>query len=270
MNLSTFDYFIVLAQERNFTRAAHQLHITQQSLSSQISLLEKELGATLVVRHVPLELTYAGEVFLKHAKTVQHAVENMQRELCDITETQKGVLRIGISFVRSRSIMPGLIQRFQKEYPNIEIKICELSNKLYFSLLNGDVDLAIGNFTANMPEVEIHDFYHEEVVLMISKALMKELGLSNNTKLKQSLSNGDLSLLKNCPFVLGNLDSTSSRIGRSLIKQANFIPIVKATSNSAATLLALCRQNIGACFGQLNLAQAILSKEDQKISCFSL
>ena len=68
MNFSSMKYFTVLARERNFTRAAEQLHITQQSLSSHIAGLEKEFGCKLIIRHVPLELTYAGEVFLRYAK----------------------------------------------------------------------------------------------------------------------------------------------------------------------------------------------------------
>ena len=57
MNFTSLGYFEVLARERNFTRAAEKLHITQQSLSSNIAKLENELGCQLIVRHVPLEIT---------------------------------------------------------------------------------------------------------------------------------------------------------------------------------------------------------------------
>lgn len=55
MNFHSLDYFLVLAREKNFTRAAEALHITQQSLSSHIAGLEKELGCTLLVRRTLLE-----------------------------------------------------------------------------------------------------------------------------------------------------------------------------------------------------------------------
>lgn len=67
MNFSSMEYFAVLAQELSFTRAAERLHFTQQSLSSHIAGMEKELGCQLVVRHVPLELTYAGQTLLRYA-----------------------------------------------------------------------------------------------------------------------------------------------------------------------------------------------------------
>ena len=88
------EYFEVLAQERNFTKAAERLHITQQSLSSHIAGMEKELGCQLLVRHIPLELTYAGEVLLRYAKHFQREHEDFLRELCDISQNQKGVLRL--------------------------------------------------------------------------------------------------------------------------------------------------------------------------------
>lgn len=53
MNFSSFDYFLALARERSYTRAADALHITQQSLSAAIAALERELGCPLVVRRTP-------------------------------------------------------------------------------------------------------------------------------------------------------------------------------------------------------------------------
>ena len=65
MNFDSLGYFLALAREKNFTRAAETLHITQQSLSSHIANLERELNCTLVVRRTPLQLTYAGRTFLR-------------------------------------------------------------------------------------------------------------------------------------------------------------------------------------------------------------
>ena len=70
MNMQSTEYFIVLARERSFTRAAEALHITQQSLSAHIAALEEEFGTQLVVRRVPLELTYAGRVFLRRSEKI--------------------------------------------------------------------------------------------------------------------------------------------------------------------------------------------------------
>lgn len=90
MNFDSLEYFSVLARERSFTRAAESLHITQQSLSSHIAGLEKELNCQLVVRRIPLELTYAGQTFLSYAEELRRTQHAMQQEFCDISENQKG------------------------------------------------------------------------------------------------------------------------------------------------------------------------------------
>ena len=67
MNFQSMEYFAAVAKNRSFTRAADALHITQQTLSAHIAGIERELGCPLLIRHIPLELTYAGEVFLRYA-----------------------------------------------------------------------------------------------------------------------------------------------------------------------------------------------------------
>ena len=147
MNFSSMEYFTVLAQERNFTRAADRLHITQQSLSSHIASLEKELGCRLLIRHIPLELTYAGEVFLRYAESICHTQTDMLREFNDISQNQKGVLRIGAASSRGRAVLPPAILRFQQQYPNIRVDLTEGANDFLCQMLRqGDLDLAIADF----------------------------------------------------------------------------------------------------------------------------
>ena len=106
MNFHSLDYFLVLAREKNFTRAAEALHITQQSLSSHIAGLEKELGCTLLVRRTPLELTYAGRTFLRYAESIGQTRQAMERESATSPKIRKAKLRVGIAYTRGRTIMP--------------------------------------------------------------------------------------------------------------------------------------------------------------------
>ena len=77
MNFKSLDYFITLVNQGTFTKASTVLNVTQQTLSAHIASLEEEFGCQLVVRHIPVELTYAGELFLKYAKDLQFRVRNM-------------------------------------------------------------------------------------------------------------------------------------------------------------------------------------------------
>ncbi len=61
MNFQTMDYFVAVAEEKSFTKAAERLSVTQQTLSANIAAAEKELGSKLLERTVPLSLTFAGE-----------------------------------------------------------------------------------------------------------------------------------------------------------------------------------------------------------------
>lgn len=223
MNFHSLDYFLVLAREKNFTRAAEVLHITQQSLSSHIAGLEKELGCTLLVRRTPLELTYAGRTFLRYAESIGQTRQAMEREFCDISENQKGELRVGIAYTRGRAIMPHLIPAFQRQYPNVEITLLEGSNDaIQKALLSGGIDL---------------DTHRGEIAA------------------------GNLSALCDCPFVLGSAEDIGGRIGRGLLRSSGVSPVSKATSENVETLLALCEQGVGACFCPENLLHTALSPE---------
>ncbi len=92
MNFLSMQYFSMVAREKSFTKAAAKLYITQQTLSAHIAAIEKELGCQLIIRRVPLELTYAGQIFLKYAVDIQKKYENMEYEFKDIVQEDKGKL----------------------------------------------------------------------------------------------------------------------------------------------------------------------------------
>ena len=112
MNFQTMEYFRAIAEQRSFTKAAEQLHVTQQTLSAHIAGVERELGARLVVRSTPLRLTHEGETFLSYAKRFERGLSDLRRELGGPSTLQHGTLRVGISFTRGRTLLPGVIERF--------------------------------------------------------------------------------------------------------------------------------------------------------------
>lgn len=261
MNFSSMEYFTVLAQERNFTRAAERLHITQQSLSSHIAGMEKELGSQLLVRRVPLELTYAGEVMLKYATGFQKFHNDMQREFCDISQKQKGILRVGAATTRGQVILPKTIALFQESYPNISIELTEGSNgELHQKLLKGIIDLAIAEFPDNLSGISLSDFYREEHVLVVEKALFEKCFGFDAEECEKQLLAGDYSALRECPFVLGGIEDIDGRIGRDVLKRAGIDhPLVTATSHNVGMLLRLSLYGIGACVCPKKIVQSVLT-----------
>ena len=276
MNFLSMDYFLMTAEKRSFTKAADALHITQQTLSTHIANLEQELDCKLFVRHVPLELTYAGEIFCQYAADFQKKYRAMQHEFADLTKNEQGILRIGISFTRCHAIMPAIITEYQRRFPDF------------------------------LPGITLSDFYEEEVVLLLADSLFHEVisdaapadalllhlpkticcscsDFTHDTAGTVSFSVQDLpaltdsqpeplmlrspedfSIFEHCPFLLNYATDIAGQLGRHFITMGNFKPIVKTQSDNMGMLLELCAAGKGACISPLNLAMSSLSPEQRK------
>lgn len=100
MNFLNLKYFIVAAEEMNFTKAAKRLYISQQSLSNHIAKLEDYFGVQLFDRNTPLTLTVAGQRLLKNAQTIMDVKKQTELELQDIRDFRSTELTIGIPSAR--------------------------------------------------------------------------------------------------------------------------------------------------------------------------
>ncbi|UQZ89437.1 LysR family transcriptional regulator [Deltaproteobacteria bacterium Smac51] len=250
MNFLSMKYFLAVEKTRNITKAADHLHITQQTLSAHIASIEKEVGCALFIRHTPLELTYAGTVFLSYAKQFERLNRLMDKEFTDIRSEEKGVLHIGIAHTRGRVIMPDLIDRYQKAYPKMQIIITEATNDiLRRKLTDGELDLIIATFPEDDPEIESRSLYEEEVVLLVSRSLLDRLYGDRAASLVEAVQQRhDLSPLFECPFLLVSPEDIAGKIANQLITEASFVPRVGTQSSNIETLLELCLKGAGACF----------------------
>ncbi len=256
------EYFAAVADKRSFTRAADQLHITQQTLSAHIAALERELNCQLLLRRTPLELTYAGEVFLRYALQFQREYQALRHEFCDITGNQKGLLRVGIAYTRGRILMPRIISGFQERYPNVQVDLVEASNEeLHARLLDGSVDLAVAAFPQSLPDIQMEEFYEEEVCMLVPRSL---LPLAERVPAGPVLSTQELAAFRKCPFLIGVPQDIGGQLGRRQLKAAGFYPQIRAQSENMETLLALCVQGVGICFCPDCLIDGTLSTRELK------
>lgn len=262
MNFLSMEYFAAVAKHRNITKAAGELHITQQTLSAHIASLEKELDCKLLVRKNPLELTYAGESFLRYAESFNEQLRALKSEFCDITENQRGKIRVGVAHTRGSLIMPRIIEAFSAEYPGIDIELMERTNEELIALLrDGGIDLFVGRATEDLREFNVRSFYEEEIVMLVPKALGVDAQVSGEEALAQ---------LAEAPFVLCKPQDIAGRIARLLIKQAGFKPREAVLTDSMRTILSLCVCGVGVCFCPSVQAKAMLSRADlRKVDSFS-
>ncbi|GAA0716737.1 LysR family transcriptional regulator [Clostridium malenominatum] len=250
MNFLSMKYFSYVAKERSFTKAASKLHITQQTLSTHIGTIEKELGCRLFIRTSPLELTYAGRVFYNYAKQYEKLRISMEHEFFDINSEKKGVLRIGIAHTRGRIIMPELIGSYKEKYSKMEIQIIETANdNLCRQLLDNELDLIIASFSDDIPEIEVQPFYSEKIVLLVPIILLQNIYSDKAEEIIQIIQETqNISALSQCPFLLSNQEDIAGKIGERIISDAIFTPNISVQSGNIETLLELCAQGAGACF----------------------
>lgn len=145
MELRHLRYFVAVAEEKSFNKAAERLFISQPPLSRQIKQLEEEIEVLLIDRdNRPLKLTEAGQFFYEHAIQILAQSDNLQA-----MTTRKGSFNnsLSIGFVASilYGVLPKVIARFRKIYPNIEIKLYELNSwQQMQSLTEGKIDVGFG------------------------------------------------------------------------------------------------------------------------------
>ena len=146
MELRHLRYFVAVAEELNFTRAAERLHIAQPPLSRQIQQLEDELGVTLIDRSSrPLALTRAGAFFFEQSTQILGRIEEMAHATRRVGAGQRRWL--GIGFVPSMLYgeLPRVIQRFMRGHPDLDVVLTELTSVQQAEALQaGRIDVGFG------------------------------------------------------------------------------------------------------------------------------
>lgn len=265
MNLQSVHYFIMLARERNFTRAAGKLHITQQTLSANMASLERELGTILIIRHTPLELTNSGKAFYQYALRFAEEEEAMKRSLTDITEGRAGELRIGIGFLRGKTLLPPLVDRFRKEYPKVIFHLQETSNRdMRKKLIEGELDLAIAHYRMKPAGIHVEPVYWERIALLLPKKLLCELGGGEEEIYRKLMGDRKhlMNYLEDCPFLSASGNNIAGYVESRYLEEAEKRPFVRLISNNMETLLDLCHRGLGALFTPENLARSVLSAKE--------
>jgi DNA-binding transcriptional LysR family regulator len=145
MEMRQLRYFIAVAEQSNFNRAAKQLHIAQPALSRQVSTLEKELGVALLER-LPrgVRLTAAGSAFLGRARRILDEVEAARTHARDAQRGQVGLLRLGFNAIAVKNpVVPEALRRFRLARPEVQIDLHTLTSPEQIRMLH-DETLDIG------------------------------------------------------------------------------------------------------------------------------
>jgi LysR family cyn operon transcriptional activator len=145
MELRQLRYFLAVASSQNFTRAAETVHVSQPSLSVQISALEEELGTRLFDRlGRKVVLTQAGELFGDHAGRVLRELEQAIQVVQDLEGARKGRLVVGTLATVNSYLIPPLVSRFKQRFPAIQLQVhAHPSTDIVTGLLANRLDVGI-------------------------------------------------------------------------------------------------------------------------------
>lgn len=250
INFLNLEYFLAAAEELNITRAAKRLYISQQSLSSHISNLEKEFDIQLFHRTTPLTLTYAGKALKQRAKQLLELKDEAYRELADIKDFNTGQISIGVSHTRGRFLLPAILPAYREEFPSIELHLVEgNSSELTTALIRGDIDLLIDLLPFKVDNVETVAICQEEILLVVPDQILDRFFPSCRDEIKETLKNqADLQILKDCPYLLINKGNRVRAIADELFEDAQLTPDIVLETENIETVLALAAKGLGITF----------------------
>ena len=177
MEMRQLRYFVAVAEERNFTRAAERLFIAQPPLSRQIQQLEEDLGVQLFERGTrPLSLTEAGQFFYAHARDMlarAAEVKSMTQRVGHLERT----LTMGFIATTLYGLLPTIIRRYRQRNPHIELVLHEMTTvEQNQALKEGRIDVGFGRLTLDDPM--IRRIVLRKEVLMLAVPQNHPIGLA--------------------------------------------------------------------------------------------
>lgn len=164
-----------VATEKNFTKAAELLYLSQPSLSKQIKILEKNLDILLLNReNNKVSLTENGKIFLQYSERILALCEESCRTLIDLKNGERGKLNVGASQTIGTYLLPRVLALFAKNYPQVNLKVQVNSTRIIAkNILNREIDIAVvgGEIPFELKKkLTIEHFVEDEFSLIIPRS----------------------------------------------------------------------------------------------------
>jgi len=254
-------FFIAVAEELHFTRAAARLRVAQPHLSHEIRRLENELGVPLFARdHRRVVLTFAGQAFLEHARRVLGHTADAVRAAQRAHRGETGCLRIG--FVSSAGfgvVLPDAVRRFRLERPDVEVVLSEQNSDEQVELItHARLDVGL-----------LHPPLRSELGLEIETVLVEPLvaALAENHRLARRRKI-ELAALADEPWILfpRAIASRLYEVVMLACTGAGFSPRVVQEANKLSTIMSLIASGLGVSLVPQPLARLSLGR----ITCVPL
>jgi DNA-binding transcriptional LysR family regulator len=240
MELRHLKYFVAVAEEMHFGRAAKRLHIAQPPLSQQIKNLEDELGVKLFDRtRRTIQMTDAGTYFLKEAQQLLLHVEQAAETARRIYRGQAGRLSIGFVGSVVHTFLPEGLRLFRERFPDVELVLQEINTAEQIKSLHARrIDVGFLYLDAQDPALASQVLTRAPLMVV----LPKKHALSGRKSL-------DIRELAQEPFIANTRSSEPVVLDAfiSLCHSAGFTPRIAQESGNVQTVLGLVASGLGAC-----------------------
>ena len=237
MELRQLKYLVSIGEAGTFTAAAKQMYISQSALSQQVKSIEEELGVPLFDRsRNRLQFTQAGELLHQRAKRIVKEVDDAKTAIDELEQLYRGTLKIGVVQTVNAYLMPQVVSSFSSRFPNVRLKIHELSApQLEEQLHSHELDMGISFRPADYPELAFETMFEEELLFIANRAHP----LADKSRI-------DVKTLDKQKLVLLPEGYCTRRIWDQAAEQAGITPEVQIEMNTIGGLLATLQDNSSA------------------------
>lgn len=234
MEIRQLKYFLAIAEARQITKAANQLHITQPPLSQQMLLLEKELGVQLLERtKKQIKLTEAGCILQNRAEQIIELINSTINEVQEAANGVSGKLKIGTITSSGRSLIPEYIQKFHQTYPKVSFDLRLGDSRRILELLNAGI-IEIG-----LVRLPVDSSLYNYITLPKESMVMVALPDTITTRDEETFSFDEI---KDKPLLLHRRYES---IISDYCSQAGFKPNILCTSDDTTSLLIWAKLGLG-------------------------
>lgn len=180
MTITQLEYVVAVATYKSFVAAAEKCFVTQPTLSMQIQKLEDELGVKLFDRNKhPIAITAMGEAIVQQAQTILAECEKINELIQTQQSTVSGTFRIAVIPTIAPYLLPGLLESYHKDYPEVKLLVNEMeTNEILVALKNNEIDAALLSTPLEENSIKEYPLFTEPLVAYFAEgepALKKRL-----------------------------------------------------------------------------------------------
>ena len=171
MDLRHLRYFLAVAEELHFGRAAQRLHMAQPPLSQQIRRLEEEIGCPLFLRTSrSVKLTPAGKALVDRARRTLHKVDEDLEAVRSVARGEVGVLKVGFVGSAMLTSLPAILGKYRRLYSRVQLHLSEFhTSQLIEALRDGSVDVALARDAGTAEDLHVEHAFMEHFIAVIPK-----------------------------------------------------------------------------------------------------